>query len=100
MANLEHGMNTRVSTATRSIEDVAADWRSELPVLEGQRIVLREPRGADAPALFSLLSTEDVARFITPPPPTVEGFERYIAWAQRQRIAGQYVCFAMVSRGT
>jgi ribosomal-protein-alanine N-acetyltransferase len=79
--------------------DGASDWRAELPPLEGQRIVLREPRATDAAALFSLLSTDAVARFITPPPPTVDGFERYIAWAQRQRVAGQYVCFAIVQRG-
>lgn len=75
------------------------DWRTALPELEGRRIVLREPRAADAPALFSLLSTDEVARFISPPPGSVEAFERYVAWSQRQRAAGQYVCFAIVLRG-
>jgi RimJ/RimL family protein N-acetyltransferase len=65
----------------------------------GRRITLREPRAADAPALFALLSTDDVSRFISPPPATVEGFERYISWCQRQRAIGQYVCFAIVRRG-
>jgi RimJ/RimL family protein N-acetyltransferase len=54
---------------------------------------------SDAICLFSLLSTDDVMRFISPPPSTVEGFERYITWAQQQRAAGQYVCFAIVPRG-
>jgi len=82
----------------RSADETAPDWRSALPELEGRRIRLREPQPGDATALFSLLSTEEVARFISPPPPTVEAFERFIGWAQRQRAAGQYVCFAVVPR--
>lgn len=74
------------------------DWRSALPELEGRRITLREPRLSDATSLFSLLSTEEVARFISPPPPSVDGFERYVEWAQQQRAAGRYVCFTIVSR--
>jgi RimJ/RimL family protein N-acetyltransferase len=41
-----------------------------------------------------------VTRFISPPPSTVEGFERFIAWTHRQRAAGQYVCFAVVPDGS
>jgi ribosomal-protein-alanine N-acetyltransferase len=29
----------------------------------------------------------------------VEGFERFIAWTTRQRLAGTYVCFAVTLRG-
>ena len=75
------------------------DWRLALPELAGRRVMLREPQPADATALFSLLSTDDVSRFISPPPPNVEGFERYVAWTNRQRAAGQYVCFAIVPIG-
>src|SRR4029077_13757773 len=56
---------------------------------------LREMRTSDAPSLFSLLTTEEVARFISPPPSSVEGFERFINWAARQRAVGSYVCFAV-----
>ena len=77
----------------------ASDWRITLPELVGRRVILREPRAGDASALFSLLSTEEVSRFISPPPATVEGFERYVGWTQRQRVAGQYVCFAIVPVG-
>jgi RimJ/RimL family protein N-acetyltransferase len=38
--------------------------------------VLREMRASDAAPLFALLTTEEVSRFISPPPSTVEGFER------------------------
>jgi ribosomal-protein-alanine N-acetyltransferase len=86
--------------STRSASDRTLDWRAALPELEGPRITLREPRASDAATLFSLLSTEEVARFISPPPPSVEGFERYVAWTQHQRAAGQYVCFAIVPRGS
>jgi ribosomal-protein-alanine N-acetyltransferase len=83
----------------RSTDDTMNDWRLALPELEGRRLTLREPRADDAPSLFSLLSTEDVSRFISPPPASVEAFERYVEWSHRQRAAGLYVCFAIVLRG-
>ena len=78
---------------------VSSDWRSGLPVLADGRVVLRELRRSDADALHALLSTEEVARFISPPPTTVEGFERFITWTLEQRIAGTYVCFAIALKG-
>ena len=85
-------------TDTKSTDTTLPDWRRELPCLEGRRITLREPRAADAASLFALLSTDDVSRFIPLPPATVEGFERYISWCQRQRAVGHYVCFAIIRR--
>lgn len=78
---------------------VSTDWRDALPVLTGRMVTLRELELADAPSLLSLLSTAEVARFISPPPTTVEGFERFIAWAKRERQRGAYVCFAVVPHG-
>jgi ribosomal-protein-alanine N-acetyltransferase len=46
-----------------------------------------------------MLATEEVARFITPPPTTVEGFERFIEWTHLQRAQGAYACFAVVPDG-
>jgi RimJ/RimL family protein N-acetyltransferase len=77
-----------------------SDWRKALPVLTGSMVTLRELRLTDAPALLAMLSTEEVSRFISPPPTTVEGFERFIAWTHRERVAGNYVCFAVVPHGT
>lgn len=74
-------------------------WRQQLPVLVGRRVVLRELRASDAASLHALLATEEVARFISAPPTTVEGFERFIAWTHRQRAAGSYVCFAVTVSG-
>ena len=78
---------------------VGTDWQSGLPVLNGKQVVLRELRASDAPSLFALLTTEEVSRFISPPPTTVEGFERFIAWTLRQRVAGTYACFAVTLEG-
>ena len=76
-----------------------SDWRQTLPVLSGSMVTLRELRLSDAPSLLTMLSTDEVARFISPPPTTVEGFERFIAWTHRERAAGNYACFAVVPHG-
>jgi RimJ/RimL family protein N-acetyltransferase len=79
---------------------VHSDWRQRLPVLAGDQITLRQLRVSDAASLFAMLTTEEVARFISPPPSTVEGFERFIAWTARQQAAGTYVCFAVTVTGS
>jgi len=89
-----------VGTTQPSInEPVSSDWRQALPTLRSQQVVLRELRASDAPSLLALLTTEEVSRFISPPPSTVDGFERFIAWTLRQRSAGTYACFAVTVRG-
>ncbi len=77
----------------------AADWRDGLPVLYGRRLSLRELRLTDAPTLLQMLATDEVARFIAPPPTTVAGFERFITWTHQRRSEGRYACFAMVPEG-
>src|SRR5512139_4014508 len=77
----------------------STNWRGGLPVLIGTRVTLRDLRHADAPCLLSMLTTEEVARFISPPPTDVEGFERFIEWSHREREAGRHVCFAVVPEG-
>jgi ribosomal-protein-alanine N-acetyltransferase len=76
-----------------------SNWRTALPTLAAGCVTLRELRLSDAPALLEMLTTEEVGRFISPPPRTVDGFERFIAWTQRQRQLGRYACFAVVPRG-
>lgn len=76
------------------------DWRQALPVLTSGQVTLRDLRLSDAASLFEMLTTEEVSRFISPPPTTVEGFERFIGWAQRQRTAGTYCCFAVTVAGS
>jgi len=75
------------------------DWTTALPVLKGNRLMLRELVRTDALSLLSMLSTEEVAKFISPPPTTPQGFEKFIAWAQRERQAGNQFTFGMVPEG-
>jgi RimJ/RimL family protein N-acetyltransferase len=82
-----------------STSDVSTDWRESLPLLAGSQVTLRELELRDAPSLLALLTVSEVARFISPPPTTVEGFERFVAWAQQERERGEYVCFAVVPHG-
>jgi ribosomal-protein-alanine N-acetyltransferase len=88
------GMNPFTAPAV-----ISSDWRQRLPVLSGKQVRLRELRASDAASLFSLLTTDEVSRFISPPPSSVEGFERFIAWTLQQRAAGRYVCFAVTLKG-
>jgi ribosomal-protein-alanine N-acetyltransferase len=78
---------------------VTTDWRKALPLLCGGHVTLRGLRRSDATSLVAMLATEEVARFITPPPTTVEGFERFIEWTHVQRAQGAYACFAVVPEG-
>ena len=87
------------TTTTTKTTVTTSDWKSGLPVLTGTGFTLRELRLEDAASLLAMLTTEEVSRFISPPPTTVEGFERFILWAQRERQAGNYACFAVVPTG-
>src|SRR5687768_3643017 len=78
---------------------VTSDWRQALPVLTAGSVSLRDLERADALSLLDMLATEEVARFISPPPTTVEGFERFIEWTHGEREAGRYACFAVVPEG-
>ena len=91
-------LDPEVSVNTGTV-DRSTDWRHVLPVLSGQQVTLRELRVEDATSLLTMVSTEEVSRFISPPPTTVEGFERFITWAVRERGRGNYVCFAVVPHG-
>jgi RimJ/RimL family protein N-acetyltransferase len=77
----------------------ATNWRAALPVLQATGVTLRELRLSDAPSLLAFLTTEEVTRFISPPPTTIAGFERFIEWTHRERAAGHYVCFGIVPDG-
>jgi len=78
---------------------VAYDWRQGLPVLHGPSVILREPRLTDAVALFTQLTTPLVARYISTPPSSPQGFERFISWVQHERHVGRHACFGIVPDG-
>jgi RimJ/RimL family protein N-acetyltransferase len=89
----------RASTMATPSTVTTSDWRSGLPVLAGDQIVLRELRAEDAASLLAMLTTEEVSRFISPPPTTIEGFEQFIAWTHRERANGNYICYGVVPAG-
>ena len=88
---------TRATSRTTIV--TTSDWKSGLPVLAGTTFLLRELCLEDASSLLAMMTNEEVSRFISPPPTTVEGFEHFIIWAKREREAGNYVCFAVVPDG-
>jgi RimJ/RimL family protein N-acetyltransferase len=90
---------TTTMTTSMSEPVTTTDWKKALPVIAGARVTLRELRLSDAPSLCDLLTTEEVSRFISPPPTSVDGFERFIEWTHQERAAGRYVCFAVVPHG-
>ncbi len=92
-------LDTILAAARAAAAITASDWKKALPVLAGSMVTLRELRITDAPSLLAMLATEEVARFISPPPTTKEGFERFIEWTFRERAAGRYICFAVVPHG-
>lgn len=99
MEKMPYQQEQEIVAAVIAPVTVSTDWRQALPVLQGRGVTLRELRIEDAPALLAMLATEEVARFISPPPTTVDGFERFIRWTHQQRAAGQYACFAVVPVG-
>jgi ribosomal-protein-alanine N-acetyltransferase len=93
------GTQTLTSAAMVPAAVKTTDWREALPVLQAGAVTLRELRLSDAASLLAMLTTAEVARFISPPPTTLDGFERFITWTQRERAAGRYVCFGIVPEG-
>ena len=69
--------------------------RQPLPVLSGRHVTLRALRASDAPSLVAFLTTPDVTRFISAPPDTAEGFERFIAATDHEQSSGKVICFAI-----
>jgi ribosomal-protein-alanine N-acetyltransferase len=89
----------RPKTTANTGSAVTTDWRERLPVMTGSLVTLRELEISDAAALFAMLTPEEVSRFISPPPTTLEGFECFMTWARAERAAGRYACFAVVPQG-
>jgi len=81
-------------------EPASHDWRSGLPSLMGALVTLRQLRLSDAPSLFAALASDQVSGFISPPPASVEGFEKFIRWTHQMREAGQNISFAVTAKGS
>ncbi|HYU77994.1 MAG TPA: GNAT family N-acetyltransferase [Vicinamibacterales bacterium] len=88
-----------VAPVTAVTASAPADWRQGLPLIASGAATIRELQREDAISLFAMLATEEVARFISPPPTTLDGFEAFIAWTHQERTAGRLVCFGVVPTG-
>jgi len=86
---------------TPSIEPaiVGTDWTRQLPTLQGHGLTLRELELGDAPSLMAMLTTAEVERFISPPPTSQQGFEKFIQLVHRERRAGLQFSFGIVPDG-
>jgi ribosomal-protein-alanine N-acetyltransferase len=95
----EAALRTETTITVPSLHHVTSEWHAFVPLLMNRTTRLRELQMSDAPHLLALLTTEEVSRFISPPPTTVGGFEKFIRWSHTQRAAGEYVCFGIVPAG-
>jgi ribosomal-protein-alanine N-acetyltransferase len=97
---LESGApETSAPSTTPAPSTATVSWTTELPVLEGASVTLRELRPSDAPMLFAMLSQGEAARFVSAPPACTEGVERFIAWTISERASGIHACFGIVPYG-
>jgi RimJ/RimL family protein N-acetyltransferase len=77
----------------------AFDWHFGLPTIRAQKLTLREVRESDAPALLAMLTTDEVAEFVSPLPQSVEGFHAFISEVHSERLLGNSFCFGIVPDG-
>lgn len=77
----------------------ALDWRFGLPTIRAGKVTLRDIRESDASALMAMLTTDEVAEFISPLPRTVEGFHGFISEVHNERLLGNSFCYAIVPDG-
>jgi RimJ/RimL family protein N-acetyltransferase len=80
-------------------EAMASSQHENLPTLEGAGVSLRELRPSDAVVLFSLLTEDDVVQFISPPPSSPDGFERFINWSIAERKGGRHFSLGVIPQG-
>jgi RimJ/RimL family protein N-acetyltransferase len=78
----------------------AFNWRSQLPVLSGRIVTLREPVTGDCDALLALLSIPDAARFTPHDSPGPAEVEHLIARAADERAAGTAFTYVIVFAAT
>jgi len=72
------------------------NWRTMPPVLKGPGVLLREVELADATVLLALLSRDEIAQVIAPPPQSVADLQARIEGARVERLDGRGICFSVV----
>jgi ribosomal-protein-alanine N-acetyltransferase len=86
----------RLQTQT---SEIPFGWHFGLPAISGAKVTLREVRKSDAPALLAMLTSDEVAEFVSPLPRTVEGFEGFIDETHHERTRGNSFCYGVVPTG-
>jgi RimJ/RimL family protein N-acetyltransferase len=95
----ESSPETLESESFEAPRAVSSAWKQGLPTMIGTKATLRELDLKDAPSLVNMITTEEVQRFVSPPPTTVEGFEQLIEWAKNERLRGKHACFGVIPAG-
>ena len=72
------------------------NWRNMPPVLKGLGVVLREVEAGDAGTLLALLSRDEIAQVIAPPPQSASELRTRIEAARVERLDGRGICFSVV----
>jgi [ribosomal protein S5]-alanine N-acetyltransferase len=72
------------------------NWRNLPPVLRGPGVHLREVGVEDADALLQLLSRDEIAQVIAPPPQSARELATRIEAARVERLDGRGICFAVM----
>jgi RimJ/RimL family protein N-acetyltransferase len=83
----------------KMLASIPFDWHFGLPTIRGKKMTLREIHSGDAEALMAMLTSEEVAEFVSPLPHSVEGFKNFIAETHHERTRGNSFCFGIVPDG-
>ena len=74
-------------------------WHSDLPILSGRCVTVREICESDAVPLYRATASPELREFVKAPPSSVEGFGRFIARSRSERAAGRGGAFAIIPAG-
>jgi [ribosomal protein S5]-alanine N-acetyltransferase len=77
-------------------ELLCRNWRTMPPVLKGPGVALREVETGDAATLLALLSRDEIAQVIAPPPQSASELQTRIEAARLERSDGRGICFSVV----
>ena len=81
--------------ASSAWDGARRDWRAGVTPFTSHHAAVRQLQLADAPSLLSMLAVDEVSRFMSPPPGTLVGFERFIEWARDEQAEGRHIAFAI-----
>lgn len=85
--------------SARRSRSAPAMVNDDSPTLVGAGVTLRELRPSDSAILFTLLTEEQVMKFISPPPTSPAGFETFIDWSIAERKRGRHFSFGVLPEG-